>query len=51
MNIVYEMSGQYYYDYSGQNLKAALPEKKRKKYKGCTAMNIANEILAQLRKE
>ena len=32
-------------------MKAVLPEIERTKYKSSTAMNIVNEILAQLRKE
>ena len=38
-------------NYSGRNIKVVLPEIERTKYKCSTAMNIANEILAQLRKE
>ena len=35
---------------SGRNIKVVLPEIEQTKYKGSTAINIANEILAQLRK-
>ena len=34
MNIVYERYKQYYYEYSGRNIKVVLPETKQWKYKG-----------------
>ena len=34
-----------------RNIKAVLPEIGRTNYKGSIVMNIANEILTQLRKE
>ena len=38
------------YEYSVRNVRAAILWMERRKYKGSTALNIANEILAQLRK-
>ena len=49
MNIVYEIWAEYCYEYSGRNIKAVLPEIECTKYKGSTVMNIANEILGQLK--
>lgn len=63
MNIAYEIYEQQFHEHSvrnirvdetshsERNIKAVLPEIEHTKCKGSTAMNIANKILGQLRKE